>query len=102
MINIETVAFALACARERCLPGREAATTYRCATVRAPQLLLPSLPMRRPKKVGGNIVALRHEHHEQQFCQVVFARDALVGLRKHAAARGTSAERLARDLVEQS
>jgi hypothetical protein len=87
MISIETVAHALARAREHCLPGKETAAGNDVLRWCAHRLLY-----RRSSAMPSPKTALPHD-----FCQLEIEHRLLVELRKDAIARGTNAPALVRD-----
>lgn len=101
MIDIATVADAIAGARTSCLPGKEfVATVDAIGYLLRPPLICHrrSYPMGRPKK-SANVVAIMPPQTKDGIDNVAIDHDLLLRLRPAAAARSTTVPRLIRDLL---
>jgi hypothetical protein len=98
MFDITAVASALVCAREHCLPGKEAVAVSDLLWHLRRSSLPPSCRSRtmvRPRKT--NVIPLAESRHE--FRQIEVETSLITAFRKEAIARGTNADRLIRDLL---
>ena len=98
--SIETVADAITVAREGALPGREyVAVADTLWYFRRALQFRRSCPMRPKKKLDPNVVPIA-AHEKHGFCQIEVERGIITAFRKEAIARGTSADRLIRNVLD--
>jgi hypothetical protein len=99
--SIETVADAITAAREGALPGRECvAVSDTLWYFRRALLFRRSCPMRPKKKLDRNVVLIAPQGEKHEFCQIEVERGIVTAFRKEALARGTSADRLIRNVLD--